>query len=125
MKRFTETLKWQDAWFQDLAPKHKLFWLYICDQCDCAGVWKTNLKLASFQTGEPFEEAELLSTFEGRIEDIGNGRWWIVQFCTFQYGTLTEKCAPHRRILQTIANQGLNQRVGLPLAYPNERVALG
>lgn len=123
MKRFTETLKWNDNWFQDLAPKYKLFWTYICDQCDCAGVWKVNLKLAAFQIGDTYEPDELLSIFEGRIEDIGKGRWWIVQFCAFQYGTLTEKCAPHRRILQVIANHGLNRRVGLPLGNPNERVA--
>lgn len=114
MKRFTETTKWQDEWFQELSPKHKLFWWYVCDQCDCAGVWKVNLRLASFQIGEPLEEDELLAAFAGRVENIGKGKWWIVGFVSFQYGTLSEKCAPHRRIMQVIANQGLSSRVGLP-----------
>lgn len=114
MKRFTETTKWQDEWFQELESKHKLFWSYICDQCDCAGVWKVNLKLASFQIGDTLNASEILTQFKGRIEDIGKGRWWIVGFASFQYGTLTEKCAPHRKVIQVIANHGLSKRVGLP-----------
>lgn len=123
MKRFTETTKWQDEWFQDLDLKYKLFWFYICDQCDGAGVWKVNLRLAAFQLGEQFSSEELLSVFEKRIEEIAKGRWWICQFITFQYGTLSEQCAPHRRVLELIANHGLEQRVGLPLRKGNGRVA--
>ena len=123
MKRFTASEKWQDEWFQELKPTLKLFWVYVCDQCDAAGVWKVNIRLASFQIGEPLDSAEIITAFEGRIEDIGKGRWWIVQFVSFQYGTLSESCAPHRRILQLIANHGLEQRVGLPLRKGSARVA--
>lgn len=97
-----------------LEPKYKLFWQYICDQCDCAGVWKVNLSLASFRIKSDFDPTETLAVFDGKIEDIGNGKWWIVKFCTFQYGTLSENCPPHKRVLQALANQGLSQRVGLP-----------
>jgi hypothetical protein len=123
MKRFTETTKWQDEWFQELEQHHKLFWSYICDNCDCAGVWKANLKLASFQVGHPLSAKELLAAFEKRIEDLGNGKWWIVSFISFQYGTLSDACAPHRRVMQVIANHGLEQRVGLPLRNGSHRVA--
>ena len=123
MKRFTETTKWQDEWFQELNPKHKLFWSYICDNCDCAGVWKVNLRLASFQIGHDFTAKELLGAFTNRIEDLGNGRWWIISFIAFQYGTLSQDCAPHKRIMQVIANHGLEQRVGLPLRKGSHRVA--
>lgn len=123
MKRFTETTKWQDEWFQELELRYKLFWIYICDQCDGAGVWKVNLKLACFQIGEQLKTDELLSVFTDRIEDIGKGRWWIRQFIAFQYGSLSEQCAPHRRVLELIANHGLEQRVGLPLRKGSQRVA--
>lgn len=113
MKRFTETAKWQDEWFQDLPTKYKVFWQYICDQCDCCGVWKVNLKLAAFQIGEELDGPDLLQTFAGRIEDIGNGRWFIPQFCAFQYGTLSPNSKPHQRIIQTAAKHGIAERLGV------------
>jgi len=47
-KRFTETKKWEDPWFQDLDPTMKCVWGYILDHCDNAGVWVVNTKLMGF-----------------------------------------------------------------------------
>jgi len=49
-KRLTVTEKWQDVWFQDLEPLPKLMFVYICDNCDCAGFWEINYRLAAYQT---------------------------------------------------------------------------
>jgi len=66
-KRFTVIEKWKDAWFQNLEPAEKLLFLYICDNCDCAGVWEINIKLAAFQIGAPPEElASTLKHLESR-----------------------------------------------------------
>lgn len=35
--RFTNTDKWNDAWFSNLKPIEKLLFNYLCDNCDCAG----------------------------------------------------------------------------------------
>lgn len=35
--RFTNTDKWNDAWFSNLKPTEKLLFNYLCDNCDCAG----------------------------------------------------------------------------------------
>jgi hypothetical protein len=113
-KRFTDADKWEDEWFSGLEPRHKLFWTYILDRCDCAGVWKVNLRLASFHIGEALNADDLLSVFAGRIEDIGKGRWWVKGFVSFQYVTLTDKCPPHKRVMQVLKAHGLSQRVGLP-----------
>jgi len=86
VKRFTETGKWEDPWFMDLPGKYKLFWQYICDRCDCAGVWDTNMRLAVTQIGEPLELTEILRVFEKRIFQLGNGKLWIQGFIKFQYG---------------------------------------
>jgi hypothetical protein len=35
--RYTNTDKWKDAWFASLRPEEKLLFIYLCDNCDCAG----------------------------------------------------------------------------------------
>jgi hypothetical protein len=86
MKRFTETTKWDDPWFMDLPVKYKAFWIFICDRCDCAGVWEPNMRLAVTQIGEPLELVEVLRVFEKRIEQTLEGKLWIRGFIKFQYG---------------------------------------
>jgi hypothetical protein len=101
VKRFTETTKWNDPWFMDLPVKYKLFWLYICDQCDVAGFWEPNMRLAVAQIGEPIELVEILRVFEKRIEQIRDGKLWIKKFVQFQQGTeLNPANNAHRGILK-------------------------
>lgn len=65
--RLTNVDKWEDAWFQELQPKLKLFWLFLLDRCDNAGVWKINPRLASFMIGEEYQLEEVLSSFTDRL----------------------------------------------------------
>ena len=107
MKRFTDTDKWRDPWFQDLPPKIKLFFIFILDSCDSAGVWKPNFRLASFTIGEPIEEAEAKSCLGGRIKVLPNGNWWIVKFILFQYGRISMDCKPHMPVFNALSNHGI------------------
>jgi hypothetical protein len=102
MKRFTDTSKWKDSWFQDLPTKYKLFWIYILDECDAAGVWKPNIRLASFQIGEPFEESELKRIFADRLDFTESGYWFLKKFVFFQYGKLSESCKPHLSVINLL-----------------------
>lgn len=106
-KRFTDTAKWKDTWFQDLPAKYKLFWIYILDECDQAGVYKPNLRLASFQIGEPFEEIEVKRILGNRIEVLENGYWFVRKFISFQYGELSENSKPHISVLRLINEYGI------------------
>ena len=101
-KRFTDTAKWKDTWFQDLPAKYKLFWIYLLDECDAAGLWKPNIRLATFQIGEPFEEAELKRVFCDRITITESGYWFITKFINFQYGELSESSKPHLSIIKIL-----------------------
>lgn len=103
-KRFTDTNKWKDSWFQDLPSKYKLFWIYLLDECDSAGVWKPNIRLATFQIGEPFEEAELKRVFGERITVTETGYWFITKFIGFQYGELSDTCKPHVSVINILKN---------------------
>ena len=43
-KRFTDTKIWEEDWFIELPKDYKLFFFYIKDTCDHAGVFKVNVK---------------------------------------------------------------------------------
>jgi hypothetical protein len=85
-KRFTDSNKWKDAWFMDLPAKYKLFWLYILDDCDHAGIWRVNFKVANFHIGEHLEPAEVKRFLNGRLTFISDDYWRIDKFVDFQYG---------------------------------------
>jgi hypothetical protein len=87
-KRFTDSAKWDDPWFAELPSKYKLFWVYILDECDHAGIWKVNFRKAQFMIGEPFEQSEVLRYISDRVHKIDESYWLILKFVNFQYGSL-------------------------------------
>jgi hypothetical protein len=84
-KRFTDNEKWKDAWFSDLPSKYKLFWLYILDDCNHAGIWKVNFRVAQFMIGESLEVSEVKRYLKDRVEVIDDEYWFICKFLKFQY----------------------------------------
>lgn len=115
MKRFTESLKWADHWFRKLAMKHKLLWMWMCDNCDSTGVLEPDFELAGFQIGELIEESDM-DVFHARIVRINGSKFWIVKFVPFQYGQLTEACRAHIPVLRLVEKHGLSDRLSIP--YP-------
>ena len=59
-KRFTDTGKWKKKWIRQLDPKYKLFWFYLLDNCDHAGVFDADIESASFHIGLEYTEEEYL-----------------------------------------------------------------
>ena len=87
-KRFTETTKWTDRWYRTLPIKHKIFWQYLCDRCDNAGVWNIDFELASFYIGDTVNEKdiEVLNNGKERVV-IVNAKYLIIkEFIAFQIG---------------------------------------
>ena len=115
MKRFTETTKWDDPWFRKLPMESKLFWQWLLDHCDHAGVIDPDVELAEFQIGYRKGKANLLESLGGRIMKLPNGKIWIVKFMEFQYSKLSENCPAHRPVYQSVARNGLDE---LPKGYP-------
>jgi len=107
-KRFTDTGKWKKAWFMELPVKYKCLWFYILDNCTPAGIWESNINLAAFQIGEPFEYAEILRVFKEQIHEIGDGKWFIKKFIKFQYGTLSVHCNPHLQVIKELKKYGID-----------------
>lgn len=112
MKRFTDTDKWtKNKWFRLLNTDLKLFWLYLLDNCDFVGVWEVDLEFFSHNFGIQLTEAQILQTFKKQILPIKDGRkWWIIDFCNFQYGELkieNIKNKPHQRYIQELKKHRL------------------
>ena len=97
-KRYTDSRKWDDSWFTDLSIKYKMFWVYMLDKCNHAGIYKVNLKLAEFLIDEEFDEQDLLKVFRGRVEKTPKGDWFIPKFVEFQYGDLENGNRCHKSV---------------------------
>jgi hypothetical protein len=85
-KRLTDSEKWKDAWFMDLPSKYKLFWLYLLDNCDHAGIWRVNFKVANFHIGEELTQHDVKMVLLGRINFLSDEYWQVTKFIDFQYG---------------------------------------
>lgn len=107
MKRFTETEKWRDPWFRKLSPKLKCLWLYLCDNCDPAGVIDLDLELAAVQIGAKLDPADT-DKFGDRLETLPSGKLWIRRFVPFQFGVLSRDCRPHKVVFEALERNGLN-----------------
>lgn len=112
-KRFVDTELWQKEWYQDLSLKDKLLVKYIFENCDCAGVWNGNLKLASFIIGEKItlEDLQRINEKKEQFEILDNDKIYVVDFIKFQYGTLSENCKPHKPVIEKLKKYGLFERV--------------
>src|SRR3990167_11116569 len=108
-KRFTATEKWIDPWFCSLAPLDKLFWLYVCDNCDHAGIWNVNWPLVKFHLGEYEFKKEV---FNGRIEFLNDETWFLKKFVFFQQkitdlNQLNPSNKYHLSIINILISKGL------------------
>src|SRR5689334_12891340 len=99
-KRFTETGIWKNQkWFKRLSPINKLFWNYLKDSCDHAGVWKIDylaltedMGVDSFsiqdfvnECNQDFDKLTGLPVLKERILVHENQIIWITGFVQFQY----------------------------------------
>jgi len=85
-KRFTDSEKWKDPFFEELSKDFKLAWLFLLDDCDHAGIWKKSIKRLNFSLDTNFYEIDLLKKFKERIIVLNDDKWFIPKFVTFQYG---------------------------------------
>lgn len=112
-KRFVDTELWQKTWFQELNPINKLLVLYVFQNCDNAGVWNVNYRLASFIIGETVTENNIdyINSKNYMFEKLGSDKIFVSNFIKFQYGTLSENCKPHKPIIEKLKKYNLFERV--------------
>lgn len=112
-KRFTDNEKWNQSWFRKLTPTMKAAWIFLCDKCDQAGVWSIDMDSMSFHVGEKITLKSLIDGFnsdkEDRITLIRKDLIVIPGFISFQYGTLSPECKPHKPIFALLDKHNLSK----------------
>ena len=111
-KRFTATEKWIDPWFCGLSIIDRLFWIYLCDNCDLAGVWQVNRMLV--QTYFPGYELTP-AVFGDRLRILTPEKWLLTKFVLFQYGTLNTNNRMHQAVIARLEKEGASK--GHPSPY--------
>jgi len=110
-KRFTDTAKWNEDWFLELSNSYKLFWIYICDNCDHAGIFKPNKRIFELIVGEKMNVTDFLESCnldKVRIVELENGRWYLTGFISFQYGgKLNINNRVHKSILSVLTKNNI------------------
>ena len=102
-KRFTDTDKWKKTLLKSMPSEYKLLWLYICDDCDHAGIWHVDIQIASLRIGEDVNVENAIKIFGDKIKVFDNGeKWFIPGFIQFQYGELNPKNRVHESILKIL-----------------------
>jgi len=115
-KRFTDTEKWKKKWIRKLDHKYKLFWVFICDDCNHAGIWDVDLDVANIRLGLNLTEAEILTAFKEKLIPIDNGdKWFIPKFVDFQYGELNSENRVHSSVLSILKKEGAYKGLKQPL----------
>lgn len=108
-KRFTETTKWQDPWFCSLSARNRIFWIYLLDTCDHAGIWQANWPLVQFYHGSDFSFDK--EVFCERVSILTPEKFFIPKFIQFQYGELTPGNRVHDSVLAILRKEGVPEKM--------------
>lgn len=118
-KRLTNTDKWKDPFLRALEAPYKLLYFYILDDCDHAGIWTPDFEVAAIRIGAPINEKHARENLAPRVVFLKNGRWFLPEFVSDQYGELSEKNRLHVSVLQLLKK---NDTPNKPLISPLEGV---
>lgn len=118
-KRFTDSEKYKDPWFRKLNPTCKSLFLFMCDDCNHAGIWKDNLDTFNFlyQTAATGEDIKRLGD---KVIHIGPETYLIQSFIKFQYGMLNPSNKAHLGVIKALAYAGVDYS---PYLAPSKELA--
>jgi hypothetical protein len=114
-KRFTDTEKWDRPWFRHLPNTYKLFWIYILDRCDAAGIWYVDMEMARFYLATKIDQNKAIELFQKQIETKVD-RWLIKDFIGFQYGSLNPENKNFRGV--SFKLEAFKEGASIPLLSP-------
>lgn len=130
-KRFTDSTIWEDDWFYELTPEHKLFWFYLKDNCNHAGIWKPKRMAFKSVTDTDIDLNKVLESFNNgkkRIRVLENGYWLLEDFFYFQYvtkGKVLNRCnRVHESVLVIYVKMGITLSSIKGLDYIKDKMGI-
>lgn len=87
-KRFRDTGLWDKDWYVGLSCAERCAVDYIFCRCDAVGVWAPAFNTADKLIGEKVDWKSLPGKMNGNIQVLANSKWWLKDFCKYQYGTI-------------------------------------
>lgn len=119
-KRQHDTNIWDEDWFIKLPWHHQRLFLFVKDKCDCAGIWKVNLKSYELLFETQVNQDDFLQKVNSDCDPRGTqrlirldaNRWLLTGFISFQYGnTLNPKNQAHKGAIRRILENGIPTRL--------------
>ena len=107
-KRFTDTDKWKMAWFRKLGSQGRDLWYYIHDYCDNAGLLEIDLERFSFDLGFPVTFDMIDRVVNGKLVRVADDRVFLPAFVQFQYGELSPESKPHKSVIKSLQEEGID-----------------
>ena len=90
-KRFHDADKYDKPWYRKLTCAETCAWDFITSKCDNVGVWTPDYEGGEFFIGEELDWDMFRERCNGNIEVLEDGKWWLTDFCLFQYPELSEE----------------------------------
>lgn len=119
-KRFFDTDFFKKPLIRGLDAPYKLLYIYLIGACNHYGVWDVELEVAGIRIGYPdlyekADEVERLLAEKGLILPIKGGlKWWLPDFCAFQYGQLKPTNRMHLSVINGLKKEGLFEKLQAP-----------
>lgn len=124
VKRFCDTDIWQKEWFLNLSAVERQLFLYIKDNCDCAGFYVPNYAMLSFVMGQKITKVDFKNLKQ--VVFVDEDVLFIEDFIKFQYNVSIEELNPkysvHRGIIKRLNKYGIFATLTQGLGNPYPRV---
>lgn len=123
-KRFTDTEKYRKTFFRGLPGAYKLFWDFLCLECNHAGIWYVDFQIAQIYLGDdmrvdPETALRLFNQDKKRVQVLAEGRKWFIRtFIEFQYKVSPEQLNPANKVHASILTALLKEGACKPHASP-------
>ncbi len=123
-KIYSDSEIWNKEWYLKYSLKLRMLLKYIFDNAHTSGVFEPNYIMLSFYMGDTVTKDDILEIqriyqeYECKknpdaslIEELPDGKFWVVGMAYFQCGALSQNTPAHKKIIETLLNYGLLERV--------------
>ncbi len=123
-KIYSDSEIWNKEWYLKYSLKLRMLLKYIFDNAHTSGVFEPNYIMLSFYMQETVTKDDILDLqriyqeYECKknpdaslIEELPDGKFWVVGMAYFQCGVLSQNTPAHKKTIEILLNYGLLERV--------------